>query len=127
MARTYAIEKGLLTNRHDAPTTVETLPVIGAYRIGSDAHVLEVGLPMLGNTLLVSALPPGIGFLLGRKVLKMNPALLLGSLTGAMTSTSALAVVTDAANSSIPAIGYAGTDTFANVFLTFAGTFLMTL
>jgi len=89
--------------------------------------LLAVGLPMLGSALLVSALPLAVGFVVGRKVLKMNPALLLGSLTGAMTSTPALAVVTDAAKSSIPAIGYAGTYTFANVFLTFAGTFLMTL
>jgi putative transport protein len=61
----------------------------------------------------------------GRKVLKMNPALLLGSLTGAMTSTAALAVVTEAAKSPVPAIGYAGTYTFANIFLTFAGAAMM--
>jgi putative transport protein len=36
-------------------------------------------------------------------------------------------VVNEAAKSSVPSIGYAGTYTFANVFLTFAGTFLMTL
>jgi len=57
--------------------------------------------------------------------LKMNPVLLLGALTGAMTSTPALAIVTDAAKSNVPAIGYAGTYTFANVALTFAGTFLV--
>jgi len=85
-----------------------------------------VGLPMLGSAVLVTTLPLTIGYFVGRKILKMNPVLLLGSLTGAMTSTPALAVVTDAAKSSVPAIGYAGTYTFANVFPTFAGTFLMT-
>lgn len=89
--------------------------------------LLSVGLAMIVSAALVSLLPLVVGFIIGRKVLRMNPALLLGSLTGAMTSTPALAVVTDATKSSVPAIGYAGTYTFANVFLTFAGTFLMTL
>jgi len=44
-----------------------------------------------------------------------------------MTSTPALNVVTDAARSGIPALGYAGTYTFANVLLTFAGTLVMVL
>ena len=66
-------------------------------------------------------------YLFGRKVLKMNPALLLGSITGAMTSTPSLNVVNEAAKSQLPGLGYAGTYTFANVLLTFAGTFLMTL
>lgn len=89
--------------------------------------LFSVGLPMIISAVLVCILPLAVGYVVGRKVLKMNPVLLLGSLTGAMTSTPALAVVNEAAKSSIPSIGYAGTYTFANVFLTFAGTFLMTL
>ncbi|MFA7594614.1 MAG: hypothetical protein WCY26_12835, partial [Thiohalobacteraceae bacterium] len=89
--------------------------------------LLELGPLIIASAVLVTTLPLSIGYLVGRKLLKMNPALLLGSLVGAMTSTPALAVVADAANSSVPAIGYAGTYTFANVFLIFAGTFLMTL
>jgi putative transport protein len=89
--------------------------------------MLNVGLPMLASAVVVSMLPLTVGYLIGRKVLKMNPVLLLGSLTGAMTSTPALATLNEAAKSSVPSIGYAGTYTFANVFLTFAGTFLMTL
>lgn len=73
----------------------------------------------------------GVGYvitdLVERKLLKMNPVLLPGSLTGAMASIPALVLVTDAARNSVPAIGYAGTYTFANVILTFAGPFLMTL
>ena len=71
--------------------------------------------------------PVVAGYIFGRKVLKMNPALLLGSITGAMTSTPSLNVVNDAAQSQLPSLGYAGTYTFANVLLTFAGTYLMTL
>lgn len=72
---------------------------------------------------LVITLGPAIAaYVIGRRVLKMNPALLLGSVTGAMTSTPALNVLNDMARSPIPALGYAGTYTIANVLLTFAGT-----
>ena len=57
----------------------------------------------------------------------MNPAILLGSLTGAMPRTPSLSVVTSVATSAVPALGYAGTYTFANVLLTFAGTLLIKL
>jgi putative transport protein len=89
--------------------------------------LLDVGLIIIVCALLVTTLPLALGYLVGRKLLKMNPALLLGSLTGAMTSTPALSVVTEASKSSVPAIGYAGTYTIANVVLTFAGTFLMSI
>jgi len=87
--------------------------------------LVSVGPAMVLSALLVAILPIAIGYLVGRKLLHLNPALLLGSLTGAMTSTPALGVVTDAARSSVPAIGYAGTYTFANVLLTFAGSYMM--
>lgn len=45
----------------------------------------------------------------------------------AMTSTPSLNVITQAAKSPIPALGYAGTYTFANVFLALAGTVLVYL
>lgn len=73
----------------------------------------------------VTLLPALIAYIVGRKLLGMNPALLLGSITGAMTSTPALNVVTEAAKSGVPALGYAGTYTFANVLLTFAGALMM--
>ena len=79
------------------------------------------------NELILLLLVIGFGYLVGRKLLKRNPVLLLGSLTGAMMSTPALAVVTNAAKSSVPAIGYAGSYTFANVLLTFGGTVMMML
>ncbi len=75
--------------------------------------------------ILVTTIPLVVGYVVGRKVLKMNPVLLLGSLSGAMTNTPALGVITSEAKSSVPAIGYAGTYTFANVLLTFAGSYIM--
>jgi putative transport protein len=75
----------------------------------------------------ITLLPALVGYLFGRYGLGLNPALLLGAITGAMTSTPALNVVTEAARSTVPALGYAGTYTFANVLLTFAGALMMVL
>jgi putative transport protein len=86
----------------------------------------SVGPLIIACGVLVTLLPPLVAYFVGRWLLHMNPALLLGSITGAMTSTPAFNVVTEEARSGVPALGYAGTYTFANVLLTFAGA-LMTL
>ncbi len=88
---------------------------------------LSAGPLMILCSLVVTIVPLLIAFVIGLYVMKMNPALLLGALTGAMTSTPSLNIVTSAAKSEIPALGYAGTYTFANVLLTFAGAMIVSL
>lgn len=85
----------------------------------------SVGPIMIAIGMLITLLPALAAYLVGRLALRMNSALLLGSITGAMTSTPALNIVTEAARSSVPALGYAGTYTFANILLTFAGALMM--
>ncbi len=75
----------------------------------------------------VTLLPLIGGYIVGHYFLRMNPAVLLGALTGAMTSTPALGIVQDIAKSSVPALGYAGTYAFANILLTAAGTLMLVL
>jgi len=87
--------------------------------------LISVGPVLILCGILVLILPVVVGYLFGTFFLKLNPALLLGSLTGAMTSTPALSALQDAAKSSMPALGYAGTYAFANVLLTLAGTLIM--
>jgi putative transport protein len=99
--------------------------------LNAGSEVIE-GLTTIGPAImlfaaLITVVPLTIGYVFGRRVLKMNPVLLLGSLTGAMTSTPALSILSKAAKSNVPAIGYAGSYTFANVLLTFAGTIMMML
>jgi putative transport protein len=89
--------------------------------------LVSVGPRIIVGGVFVTLLPPLIAYVVGRRLLRMNPALLLGSITGAMTSTSAMNVITEAAHSGVPALGYAGTYTFANVLLTFAGALMMVL
>jgi putative transport protein len=74
---------------------------------------------------LVTLIPIFVGYIFGRKVLKINPVLLFGGITGSMTSGAALSVVTKAANSPMPSLGYTGAYAFANVLLTIAGSIIM--
>ncbi|HSO84062.1 TrkA C-terminal domain-containing protein, partial [Thiocapsa sp.] len=94
---------------------------------GVVAALLSIGPAIILSGVLITLVPALVGYAVGHWLLHMNPALLLGAITGAMTSTPALNAVTEAARSSIPALGYAGTYTFANVMLTFAGTLMMVL
>ena len=61
----------------------------------------------------------------GRSVQRMNPLMLLGSITGAMTSGGALSVINSQYNSTIASIGYTGAYAFANVLLTVAGALIV--
>jgi putative transport protein len=89
------------------------------------AGFLAAGPIMIAGGILVTLIPVLVGYGFGTRVLKMNPALLLGAITGAMTSTPSLQVISETARSPIPSLGYAGTYAFANVLLTFAGAFIM--
>jgi len=71
--------------------------------------------------------PVVVGYLFSRKVLKLNPVEALGGVTGSMTPGAALSVVTDAAQSNVPALSYTGAYAFANVILIIAGTLIMLL
>ena len=75
----------------------------------------------------VTLIPVLVGYTFGRKVLGIHPVLLLGGITGSMTSGASLSVVTSAARSPMPALGYTGAYAFANVLLTVAGSVILLL
>ena len=87
----------------------------------------QAGPALLLAAAIVVTLPVVSGYLFGRKVLRLNPVLLMGALTGAMTSSASLSLITSEAKSAAPALGYTGTYAFANVILTIAGTLVMLL
>jgi putative transport protein len=89
--------------------------------------LLNSGLEVILGGAIIMLVPLVVGYLYGSLVLKMNPALLLGALTGAMTSTPALKSLNEMTGSAVPAVGYAGTYTFANVFLTLGGASIIVL
>jgi len=89
--------------------------------------MISSGLALVLIGIAVTLIPLAIAYIYGRKVQKMNPLMLLGSITGAMTSGGALSVINSQANSSIASIGYTGAYAFANVLLTIAGALIVLL
>ena len=87
----------------------------------------ESGLGLILAGVAVTTIPVAAGYLFGRKVLALNPVLLLGAITGSMTSGASLSIVTAQANSSVPSLGYTGAYAFANVILTVAGSVILML
>jgi putative transport protein len=87
--------------------------------------VQTAGVKLIGAGMAVTLAPVFVGYFFSRKVLGLNPAEALGGVTGSTTSGAALSVVTDAAKSNVPALGYTGAYAFANVILTLAGTLIM--
>jgi putative transport protein len=88
---------------------------------------LQAGPKLVVAGMFVTVTPVAVGYLFGRKVLGLNPVILLGGITGAMTSGASLSMVTNAARSAVPALGYTGSYAFANVLLTVAGSVILVL
>jgi putative transport protein len=86
---------------------------------------LAAGPVLVLTGIVVTLTPILVGYFFGRKVLKIHPVLLLGGITGSMTSGASLSVVTKAANSPMPSLGYTGAYAFANVLLTVAGSIIL--
>jgi putative transport protein len=94
---------------------------------GIVATLANVGPSLVVCGIAVTVAPVLAGWLVGSYLLRLNPAVLLGAITGAMTSGAALSVVNAAARSTVPALGYTGAYAFANVILTLAGTLIVRL
>lgn len=74
---------------------------------------------------MVTTIPIVVGYVFGRKILKIDPVLLFGGICGSMTSGASLSVVTKEADSAMPSLGYTGAYAFANVLLTIAGSVIL--
>ncbi|SJN59928.1 aspartate:alanine antiporter [Vibrio ruber] len=90
-------------------------------------HLSEIGIKVIGLAFLVSVVPVFFAYLIGAYILKMNRALLFGAIIGARTCAPAMDIVNDYAKSTIPALGYAGTYTIANILMTLTGTVIILL
>jgi putative transport protein len=98
-------------------------------RGGADlvATLLSSGIALLLAGIIVTLVPLILAYAIGRRLLHMNPLMLLGAITGAMTSGGALSVINSQAKSTIAGIGYTGAYAFANVLLTVAGAVIVLL
>ncbi|UQD70536.1 aspartate-alanine antiporter [Bradyrhizobium japonicum] len=85
----------------------------------------ETGLSLLLGGMAVTLLPQIVGFCFGHFVLRMNPILLLGGLTGSQTVTAAMAALQERAGSAVPVLGYTPAYPVANILLTTWGSVMV--
>ena len=115
-ARNILMELGLLLFM--AGVAVNAGTTIVETFLGAGAKLVLLGVA-------VTIVPVLVCFFVGRFLLKMNGALLMGAVTGSMTSSGALQHINRSAQSTLPTLGYVGAYAFANVFLTIAGSIAM--
>jgi putative transport protein len=89
--------------------------------------VKESGVSLVVAGVLVAAIPPIVGILVGRYVFKMHPGMVLGVCAGACTSAPALAAVQEVAQSKIPTLGYGVSYAIGNVLLALWGSVIVLL
>jgi putative transport protein len=85
----------------------------------------ESGIGLLLGGMAVTLLPQIVGFCFGHFVLRMNPILLLGGLTGAQTVTAAMAALQERSGSPVPVLGYTPAYPVANILLTTWGSVMV--
>lgn len=85
----------------------------------------QMGWQILVAGILATSLPLLLGILIGDKIFHFHPAINLGCVSGARTTTAALGAVQDALGSTIPAMGYTITYAIGNTLLILAGLILV--
>jgi putative transport protein len=91
------------------------------------SSIREAGIGLLLGGVLVTLLPQAVGLAFGHFVLRVNPILLLGALTGGQTVTAAMAAVQERSGSPVAVLGYTPAYPVANVLLTTWGTIIVVL
>ena len=85
----------------------------------------ESGIGLLLGGMVVTLSPQIVGFCFGHFILRMNPILLLGGLTGAQTVTAAMAALQERSGSPVPVLGYTPAYPIANILLTTWGSVMV--
>jgi putative transport protein len=99
--------------------------------LGAGPHFIpaikQAGIGLLFGGMVVTMLPLLAGLYFGRHVLKCNPLLLLGGMSGAQTFTPGLAAVQEKSGSAIAVLGYSGSVAIAHVLLPMWGSIIVFL
>ena len=89
--------------------------------------LMEAGIALFLAGVICTCVPPTVGVLFGRYVLKMNPVLLFGAVAGAQTMTAAMVAVQDRAKSQAPVLGFTVPYALGNIILTTFGSIIVLL
>lgn len=91
------------------------------------AGLQEAGLSLLLWGIVATTIPMVVAVYLGHYVFKFHPAILFGVCAGVRTTTAALGMITEAAKSNIPALGYGMPYAIGNTLLTIFGLVIVLL
>jgi putative transport protein len=87
----------------------------------------ETGPSLVVVGLLVALVPHLVALTFGRRILKMDPVILLGACAGAGTVTAALRAIQEEAQSKLPVLGYTVPYALGNILLTAWGPVIVLL
>ncbi len=91
------------------------------------AALRTAGISIFIAGVCLTSIPHLLTWVFGLYLLKLNPVLLLGAMTGAGTCTAAMNSVKDDARSAVPVIGYTVPYAIGNVLLTVWGALIVSL
>ncbi len=89
------------------------------------AGLKQLGLSLFLWGVAATSLPLIFGALIGRYLFKFHPAILFGCCAGARTTTAALGMINEKAQSTVPSLGYTITYAVGNTLLTLWGLVLI--
>jgi len=87
--------------------------------------VKEYGYILFLGGIVVTLVPLITGLFVGRYVLKLNPALLVGGIAGAQTMIAGAAAAQEKSRSPVATLGYSYTVAFGHILLTTWGTIIV--
>jgi putative transport protein len=91
------------------------------------AGLQQLGFGLFLWGIVATSVPLILGMFLAKYVFRFHDAITLGAISGARTTTASLGMVTDAAQSQVPALGYTITYAVGNTLLTIWGMFMVML
>jgi len=94
---------------------------------GFVAGLQKLGISLFLWGIFATTLPLILGIYIGKYVFRFHPAILLGAVAGARTTTAALGMVMEAAKSQVPSLGYTVTYAVGNTLLTIWGMVIVLL
>jgi putative transport protein len=99
--------------------------------LGAGPHFLEAlreaGAGLFFGGIIVTSVPLLVGLYFGRYVLRLDPLLLLGGISGAQTMAAGYAAVQEQSGSSVAVLGYSATVAIGHILLTTWGTVIVHL
>jgi putative transport protein len=91
------------------------------------AGLQQLGFPLFLWGIVATTVPLIISMYLAKYVFRFHPAIALGAVSGARTTTASLGMVVDAAQSQVPGLGYTVTYAVGNTLLTIWGMVIVLL